>query len=242
MPIVLPVRFTGKPVDSTSETNLQLNPEKTAFLLVDVPGTLSGVIGKVIEENLGPAVQAARNIGMRIVYMYCYPGVGPDGPHSMFEEIHHTRRKEVFSKHVWQQGFKPDWPAVIEPRPEDALIAKCAQNSFQGTILDGYLRGWGVSTVLVTGFSFKSCVFYTMVGAFEHNYRAVLLRDGTDPPGTNEFPDTPDHTIPEKGWVRLVLTRLIEDHLGYTSTCQQFIDASNNCRRTTCGDKDETIR
>jgi len=68
-------------------------------------------------------------------------------------------------------------------------------------------------------------LFYTMVGAFENNYRAVFLRDGTHPPGENEFRDTLNYELPEKGWVRLVLTRLIEDHLGSSSTCTELIQS-----------------
>ena len=73
------------------------------------------------------------------------------------------------------------------------------------------------------GFRFKSCLFYTIVGAFERNYRIVFLRDGTDPIGAIEFPDTLDTALPAGGWVRTVLTRLIGDHLGYTSTCEEFV-------------------
>lgn len=109
-------------------------------------------------------------------------------------------------------------------------IAKCAQSGFRDTYLDRYLRAWGIDTLLVVGFSFKSCVFYTLVGAFERNYRAILLRDGTDPEGTNEFGDTRDDGLPERGWVRLVLTRLIEDHLGYTSTCAEVRAACREAR------------
>lgn len=49
--------------------------------------------------------------------------------------------------------------------------------------------------------------------------------------GENEFPDTIDDNLPEKGWVRLVLTRLIEDHLGYSSTCQELTEAIKSSLR-----------
>ena len=72
-----------------------------------------------------------------------------------------------------------------------------------------------------------------MVGAFEHNYRVIFLRDGTHLPGENEFRDTLNDDLPEKGWVRLVLTRLIEDHLGYSATCADLRAA---CRKTRAND------
>ena len=226
IPINLPVRFTGDPEDISVDSLLELPPEKTAFLIVDCVGVREDdPLRRVIDEKISPSVHAARDAGMRVVYIYSYPSGGSDGPYSVYQELHRTRRQESWKAHRWRRTIEPPWPASIEPHAEDAMIAKCAQNSFQNSMLDDYLRGWGVTTVLVTGFSFKSCVFYTMVGAFERNYRVVLLRDGTHPAGMNEFRDTLDDSLPEKGWVRLVLTRLIEDHLGYTSTCQQLIDA-----------------
>ena len=117
------------------------------------------------------------------------------------------------------------------PSPSDLVIGKTEQSGFIGTDLDTSLRGLGVDTLLAVGFSFKSCLFQTIVNAFQHNYRAIFLRDGTDPPGTNEFPDTGDESLPEKGWVRLVLTRLIEDHLGYSSTCKELVDTCDRFPR-----------
>ena len=102
--------------------------------------------------------------------------------------------------------------------------ARRSRAPFIGTDLDTSLRGLGVDTLLAVGFSFKSCLFQTLVNAFQHDYRVVFLRDGTDPPGTNEFPDTGTDLLPDRGWVRLVLTRLIEDHLGYSSTCKELVD------------------
>ena len=107
----------------------------------------------------------------------------------------------------------PAWVSGVEPREGDVVIEKNGQNDFRETHLEFCLRTMGIETLLCVGFSFKSCLFYTMVGVFEHNYRVVFLRDGTHPPGENEFPDTVNIGLTEKGWVRLVLTRLIEDHL-----------------------------
>jgi nicotinamidase-related amidase len=107
----------------------------------------------------------------------------------------------------------------------EPIIEKCGQNGFRESSLDFFLRTNGIETLLCAGFSFKSCLFYTMVGAAEHNYRVVFLRDGTHLPGENEFGDTINDQLEEKGWVRLVLTRLIEDHLGYSSTCEELVRA-----------------
>ena len=51
---------------------------------------------------------------------------------------------------------------------------------------------------------------------------AIRLRARTT---AGNLTDTQDSSLPEGGWVRLVLTRLIEDHLGYSSTCQELVNA-----------------
>jgi len=127
----------------------------------------------------------------------------------------------------------PEWNRGIEPQDGEPVIIKNGQNGFRATSLDQCLRVKGIKNLICVGFSFKSCLFYTMVSAFEHNYRVIFLRDGTHPPGENEFRDTRNDELPEKGWVRLVLTRLIEDHLGYSSTCTELRAACAEYRMIT---------
>jgi nicotinamidase-related amidase len=137
-------------------------------------------------------------------------------------ELHATRRGRTRKQTAWPLP-QPEWFPGVEPQAGDPIIEKCGQNAFRETSLDFYLRTNNIETLLCVGFSFKSCLFYTLVGAMERNYRVVFLRDGTHPPGENEFRDTGNDELAEKGWVRLVLTRLIEDHLGYSSTCVELM-------------------
>jgi len=163
-----------------------------------------------------------RSIGMKAVFVY-----GEDriiAPASRPAEYHELRR----GRPLHDQSIRPSqpkWADCIAPLTDEPLIAKRSQNAFVGTQLDSWLRSWQIETLITVGFSFKSCLFYTIVGAFEREYRVVFLRDGTDPPGTNEFKDTINPNIDDGGWVRLILTRLIEDHLGYSSTTSHLINA-----------------
>lgn len=218
----LPVRFTADTPSMHDFSVLHINVEKTAVLVVDVDGDCGPACNRVVDEVLAPMLLAVRTAGMRIMYAYNDPRDGPDGPRSVYEELHFRRRGRIPPKRLPWHPSQPTWAPSIAPRPGDAQIAKCSQSAFRNTYLDRYLRAWDIDTILAAGFSFKSCLFYTIVGAFEHNYRVVLLRDGTDPEGANEFDDTVAADRPEGGWVRLVLTRLIEDHLGYSSTCEEL--------------------
>jgi nicotinamidase-related amidase len=225
----LPVRFTSNDgVNHTFDT-LLLPPKKSALLLVDCNGDCGPLCNKVIEDMIAPVLQAARLIGVKPIFIYG-DGWLPDGANSRAGEYHKTRRGFPPDIESWRPS-QPIWTDSIKPLESEPLIAKKAQNAFVATFLDLYLRSHDIETLFLVGFSFKSCLFYTTVGAFERNYRVVFLRDGTDPPGTNEFTDTIDPNLAEGGWVRTILTRLIEDHLGYSSTCKEFVKACSRSSR-----------
>lgn len=223
MILELPVRFTGD-ADALHEwTTLHVEIPKTAFLLVDCTfeNPPESGVGQVIRQILVPTLAVVREVGIKPVFLY---GGDRGAPHAIESELHGTRRSQTRKVSPWPLPI-PAWVPGLAPQEGDAVIEKCGQNGFRATQLDAYLRAHGIETLLCAGFSFKSCLFYTLVGAFEHNYRVVFLRDGTHPLGENEFPDTRNKALEEKGWVRLVLTRLIEDQLGYSSTCAELIQA-----------------
>jgi nicotinamidase-related amidase len=224
----LPVRFTGDRVDEFEYATLPLHPQETALLLVDCEGDCGPSCNPVLESRIAPALAACRSIGVRPVYLYNESW--PNRSREMVREVHYTRRGRPIPPSV-SDPAPPEWAHGITPHQGDLVIGKTEQSGFIGTDLDTSLRGLGVDTLLAVGFSFKSCLFQTIVNAFQYNYRVIFLRDGTDPPGTNEFPDTGDESLPEKGWVRLVLTRLIEDHLGYSSTCKELVDTCDRFPR-----------
>ena len=222
----LPVRFTGKLAHEAQFDTLELDVAKTAFLLVDCTfeNPPESGVGQVLRKVIAPTLALVRSTGMKVIFIH---GDEHGDEKSMFTEVHRIRRQQAYQKRPWQPTT-PKWVPGVEPNHEDTVIEKNAQSAFRGTSLDVHLRTAGIETLLCVGFSFKSCLFYTIVGAFEHNYRVIFLRDGTHPLGENEFSDTVDENLPEKGWVRLVLTRLIEDHLGYSSTCQELNEAIEN--------------
>ena len=228
MTLQLPVRFSGTHVPESAYATLRLESKKTGFLLVDCDGDCGPACNFVVESHIAPALAACRSIGISPIYLYNESW--PNGPQDMVHEMHYGRRGRQ-SRSTVSVPAMPHWADSIKPRQGDFVIAKGGQSGFIGTDLDQSLRDRGIETLLAVGFSFKSCLFYTLVNAFQYNYRVVFLRDGTDPQGTNEFADTGDSTLPDGGWVRVVLTRLIEDHLGYSSTCGEVADSCNEARR-----------
>ena len=110
----------------------------------------------------------------------------------------------------------------MDTEPE---FQKAERNGFRDTFADQWLKTWGIDTLIAAGFSLRSCLYHTCIGALEHNDRVVLLRDCTDPPGTKEFPDTLDPANPEGGWLRFAVRRIVETNEGYTSTAGEFVEA-----------------
>ncbi len=222
MDIELPVRFTARDERQAVRTTLPLATAHTAFLLVDCNGDCGAECNAVIEANIAPALAAARSVGIKGVFIYGEERI--QGPASRPAEYHELRRgRPLRPQRI--RPMQPEWAASIRPLDHEPVINKRTQNAFVGSQLDSWLRSWQIETLIAVGFSFKSCLFYTLVGAFEREYRVVFLRDGTDPPGSNEFGDTVSPDLAEGGWVRLVLTRLIEDHLGYSATTTDLIAA-----------------
>jgi nicotinamidase-related amidase len=172
--IEVPVRFTGSDASQSEFVNLTLDTNKTALLLVDCDGDCGEACNTVIKTKIGSALHAARTTGIKGVFIY-NNGWLPDGPASRGSEYHRLRRKRPVHREIWRPG-QPRWMDCIEPLDDEPTIAKKAQNAFTNSYLDTYLRSWAIETVLIVGFSFKSCLFYTIVGAVGLHGSATLNR------------------------------------------------------------------
>jgi nicotinamidase-related amidase len=219
--IDLPVRFHDH---QQRHTTLSLLADRTAFAIVDCYGDCGPEHNLVVERQIAPALAVARRIGMKIIYFHNAPG-GEGGPGNVSRELHGTRHgRERLGPRGWKP-IQPDYAPSIAPRDDEPEFQKAQRNGFQDTFVEQYLRTWGIDTLVVVGFSLRSCLYHTVHGAVEHNYRAIVLRDCTCPAGTKEFPDTLDPANPEGGWVRFVLQRMIETNEGYTATSAEFVRA-----------------
>jgi nicotinamidase-related amidase len=231
--LTLPVRFYGHdPIQIT------LDPATTGFMLVDCdgmpePGTPDHT---VVEAHIAPALAAARHIGMRVFYFH-EDAYGIGGPRDITHELHGERHgtalpDSLFERPQWR-SCPPLYLSSIAPLADEADFPKDSKDGFQTTNADYYLKTWGVTTLVAVGFALRSCLYHTSLGARHQNYRVILLRDCTTPPGSGEFPDTRDSANPEGGWMRFVFLRQFETNVGYTSTAEAFIQAVNTAMETT---------
>jgi len=61
--------------------------------------------------------------------------------------------------------------------PNEIIIEKQWASAFFRTNLDGYLRSFGVDSLVVTGLTTSGCVRATVVDALQYNYKVVVPRD-----------------------------------------------------------------
>lgn len=67
---------------------------------------------------------------------------------------------------------------ALAPQPGEPVIRKRWYDGFAGTELDGALRARGITSLVVTGTMTDICVFATVVGAFNREYRVTVVGDG----------------------------------------------------------------
>ncbi|QHT62748.1 cysteine hydrolase [Paenibacillus lycopersici] len=201
------IRLCVRKYNADSDLQINIVPERTAFLLVDCDE--SSAEKHVIENGICSALSIARESGMKIVYLFnAIYGVG--GPNDVTTKIHGLDALE----NSWKPLI-PKFNPSIQPLDDEAVIPKSHKDGFNGTVLDYYLKTWNIDTLITVGFHLKSCLFHTCIGARHHNYRVVMLRDCTN---SSEFPDTIDDHNPEGGWLRFIFLRIYETDIGYTST------------------------
>lgn len=66
----------------------------------------------------------------------------------------------------------------IAPEPTDIVLLKKKPSAFFGTPLMGYMTDLKIDSVIVTGTTTSGCVRATVVDAFSHNLRCIVVEDG----------------------------------------------------------------
>jgi ureidoacrylate peracid hydrolase len=217
-----------------AEETLRLPMDQTAFLLIDVyglgysPGEAeperpalfykdsTAVERRAMVEGVKPALEAARRIGLPIVYA------------NNANQMVAAQRSEFGGILVRTHGLTVEerWetdPAefrfskLVEPRPGEYLVRKQMYSGFFETCLESLLRNLHIRNLVVVGFAANACVQATLTDALYRNYRIVLLRDCT---AAMEYHDTI-----EEQTITTYVIRHVEAFLGYTATSAAFVRA-----------------
>jgi nicotinamidase-related amidase len=108
-------------------------------------------------------------------------------------------------------SLPPDWTELVpelERHPSDHLVTKQRVGAFLGTDLDAYLRGRGVTQIVLTGVATSVGVEATARGAYDLGYNVVLAVDAM----TDRDADNHRHSV-KKIFPRIGETGTTEDVL-----------------------------
>lgn len=131
-------------------------------------------------RNAAAVCEGARNVGSRVVH--CTAVSRADGAGGAVN----CRIFAMGDKLRQQQGYSAneigrDGALLVEelgPDPRDIEVARLhGMTPFTSTSLNQILRNLGVTTVVVTGASVNLGIFGMCLGALDHGYQVVLVRD-----------------------------------------------------------------
>ncbi|MDY6770389.1 MAG: isochorismatase family cysteine hydrolase [Candidatus Nanohaloarchaea archaeon] len=161
---------------------MELDPETTALIVVDMQqgfckpdGSLYAERCEEVIPRVGAFLEACRDAGVEVVYTK-----------DTHEEEFRTKYYDEFER--WGEHCVRGTAdteiveelAPVEPRVEDQIIEKGTYDAFHETNLHQYLQFKGIETVLVVGVLTNVCVLHTAASAALHDYRSIIVRDGTE--------------------------------------------------------------
>jgi len=91
--------------------------------------------------------------------------------------------------------------AELAPRPEDVVVTKHTTSPFHTTDLGVYLRRFGISTLLLTGYSTTGVVEGSLRDARDQDYDCVVVRDCCAAATVQEHDTCMDIIFPRMAWV-----------------------------------------
>jgi nicotinamidase-related amidase len=249
--LTLPVRYyqdstpVGVPCREENferrEIDMDLPVEQTALVLIDLwhnhfIDSWIERAGKVLREQVLPAIDAARLAGLPIIHAPCpevaaqYDQLGihappepsrpaPEWPPQEFRrregEWHAyrgPREQEPGIRDIREDRRVSD---VVEVRPDDIVIAT-------GEQLHTWLASKGILHIIFAGFATNWCIInrdYGVRAMRNRGYNTILLRDATT--GV-EFPDTLDGL-----WATELSIREVEQKFGFSASNPDFFTYCN---------------
>ena len=157
-------------------SNLALDPKTAALLVMDFQIAAVEMIASATDAFLArtaEVVEAARNAGMRIIYVVVsfragYPELNPEN--KAFAPVRESGRFIDGSRGTQVH-------AAVAPKPGDAVVTKHRVSVFAGTDLDMILRANGVDTLVLAGLATSGVVLSTLRHAADADYRLAVVED-----------------------------------------------------------------
>jgi nicotinamidase-related amidase len=185
-----------------------LNPKTSAVLLQDLQNELIKgsrpvvpLSGAALIANCQKLLTKAHAVGMPVIY------------------VRVARRPDLKDASRPPLGTPPGGggaPSLIEgsdgaaivaelaSRPEDVVVTKHTTSPFHTTDLGVYLRRFGISTLLLTGYSTTGVVEGSLRDARDQDYDCVVVRDCCAAATVQEHDTCMDIIFPRMAWVASV--------------------------------------
>ncbi|MFQ5521939.1 MAG: cysteine hydrolase family protein, partial [Candidatus Methylomirabilia bacterium] len=210
--------------DETFGRVLKLEPERTALVVVDMQKGF-------LEPGGAMEVPQARAIIPRIqTLLGCFrakrlPVVFTEFLYSqkiplLVGELHPEHRRadpgaprgfDLPSSSCLEGDPSVDVIPELTPLPEDLVITKHWYDAFNGTPLDGALRARGIHCLVLAGTMTDICVLASVVGAFNREYRCLVVEDAV----ATLWPDVQQTTLDiiRRAYARVVSTKEVADEI-----------------------------
>jgi len=155
-----------------SEQHLELNPKKTALVLIDLQGAIvardtAPYKAQEVIARSRQLAEAVRRVGGTVVYVHVMMGDMP-------QRVTDVQRPSA-------SGPMPPGATDIVPeagmQKGDILITKRQWGAFHATSLDQQLRRKGIDTIVLSGIATNMGVESTARSAQEHDYQIVFAED-----------------------------------------------------------------
>lgn len=147
--------------------------ERPALVVVDVtrgftdPALPLGAPADAEVEAIRRTIAAARGAGIPILYTTC-----------VYDPAAEVWAGKIPSHRTLAEGSESvELDPRLDRRDDEPLIVKHLPSAFFGTGLAERLRGRGVDTVIVTGFTTSGCVRATVVDGCSYGFRMIVPRE-----------------------------------------------------------------
>lgn len=160
--------------------------------------TVEPISGAVLIANCQKLLAKAREVGMTVIHvrvsrrpdMKDAPrlplGAPPDaaGPQMLIEG---TPGAEIVDE--------------LAPQPEEPVVTKHTTSPFHTTDIGVYLRRYGITTLILTGYSTTGVVEGSLRDGRDQDYDCVVVRDGCAAATSREHEACIDIIFPRMAWV-----------------------------------------
>jgi nicotinamidase-related amidase len=186
---------------SNEKSDLQLDPRRTAIIVIDLQKGIAGMPGGAphskpdVIANAARLVASARAAGAQPILVHV--GGAPDGA---------DRLKPTSDQTMRMTGpLPPDWSELIpelDRQPSDIVILKRQWGAFYGTDLDLQLRRRGLGTIVICGIATEFGVESTARDAYECGYELIFAEDAMTGSTAESHSNSVERIFPRMGRVR----------------------------------------